>query len=597
MSVQRLFGALGVCLAMALTASCGDDDQTNTCDPVLQDCPEGQICQLQPDFTGVCEDIAICDPAAPDCAEGQVCQPQPDGSGICENIQACDLADPACPEGQICQRQGDGTGLCLAPLPCDPATADCPEGEVCIMQPYESFGCTPVCDPALADGCAAGLACDLMESDEYGCFVPVVITGNVFDLLEPGPIGGAHVAAANDTGAVVTDVAITDATGNYDLRVPATRDASGNVLFGIYTLRSAAADYLPFPHGVRPSLPVDVTGAAYDGARYVVSNPITDIGLIPLPLPDQGQGRIAGTVEAPSPGGTLVVAECAQSPCPTGFAALGGDYTIFNVPAGDYTVKGYKAGLQLVPVDLTMSSTEDATGIDLVESGDALGTISGSINIVNPGDGEFTSVVLVPESTFQQITATYVRGEVVPGLRDPVPPLPVSVSNSFTIVDVPAGDYVVLAAFENDFLVRDPDPNIAGTQIVHISITADSTEVDIVIGTSFKVTGALTMFGPGADGPEAVADASDLVFEWADDSSENRYVIQVFDAFGELIWTDENLPGVSGEAVVSIPYPPSAPALIPGMYYQWRAISHRASGPISHTEDLLGVFFIPAGVN
>jgi hypothetical protein len=51
---------------------------------------------------------------------------------------------------------------------------------------------------------------------------------------------------------------------------------------------------------------------------------------------------------------------------------------------------------------------------------------------------------------------------------------------------------------------------------------------------------------------------------------------------------------------VSIPYPPTAPELIPGMYYQWRAISHRdtgGSGPISHTEDLLGVFFIPTVVN
>jgi hypothetical protein len=205
------------------------------------------------------------------------------------------------------------------------------------------------------------------------------------------------------------------------------------------------------------------------------------------------------------------------------------------VPAGDYTVKGYKAGQQLVPVDLTMSGTEDASGVDLVESGDPLGTISGSINIVNPGDGELTSVVLMPESTFQQITPTFVRGEVVPGLRDPAPPLPVSVSGAFEIVDVPAGDYVVLAAFENDFLVRDPDPNIAGTQIVHVSIAAGSTAVDVVIGTSFKVTGALTMIGPGADGPEEVLDATGLVFEWADDSSEDRYVIQVFDAFGELV--------------------------------------------------------------
>ena len=49
--------------------------------------------------------------------------------------------------------------------------------------------------------------------------------------------------------------------------------------------------------------------------------------------------------------------------------------------------------------------------------------------------------------------------------------------------------------------------------------------------------------------------------------------------------------------------PSDAPALQPGMFYQWRAISFKdasgpnVAGPISATEDLLGVFFIPGSVN
>ncbi len=55
---------------------------------------------------------------------------------------------------------------------------------------------------------------------------------------------------------------------------------------------------------------------------------------------------------------------------------------------------------------------------------------------------------------------------------------------------------------------------------------------------------------------------------------------------------------MSGSPTVVVPYPTTAPALIPGMYYQWRAVSYRASGPISTTEDLPGVFFIiPNSVN
>jgi hypothetical protein len=347
---------------------------------------------------------------------------------------------------------------------------------------------------------------------------------------------------------------------------------------------------------------VDVTSAVYSDGRYVLSNPTTDIGLIPLPEDEQGNALISGTVEAELPGGTLVVAECAAGPCPTGFADLWGDYVIFNVADGDYTVRGYKAGLQLEPQAVTIANNQDATDVNLFPSSDPLGTISGTINIVNPGDGEFTSVVLVPESTFLQLTLTFVRGEVPPGLRDPAPPTPPDVTTQFSISGVPNGDYVVLAAFENDFLVRDPDPNIAGTQIVHISVPEQGTgEVNLTIETSFKVTGALTMIGPGAQGPEAVDDPANLVFEWVDDSSEDRYVIQVFDAFGNLIWSDENVPGVSGPPTVTVPYPPTAPSLIPGMYYQWRAVSHKDTGgdpgPISATEDLLGVFYVPGPVN
>ncbi|RMG98044.1 MAG: hypothetical protein D6705_07085 [Deltaproteobacteria bacterium] len=152
----------------------------------------------------------------------------------------------------------------------------------------------------------------------------------------------------------------------------------------------------------------------------------------------------------------------------------------------------------------------------------------------------------------------------------------------------PPGDYVVLAGFENDLLVRDPDPSIAGTQIVHISVDAGAT---VDLAESFKITGALTMVGPGADGPEAV-DPSNVVFSWADDSSEDYYTLAVYDAFGNEVWSVPDVPRVTGSATVDVAY--AGPALEPGMYYQWRAESWRDSGPISTTEDLLGVFYVPA---
>ena len=201
---------------------------------------------------------------------------------------------------------------------------------------------------------------------------------------------------------------------------------------------------------------------------------------------------------------------------------------------------------------------------------------------------------LIPESTFMQISDSFVRGEVPPGLRAPESGLAPDVTGAFTIEGVPEGQYVVLAGFENDFLVRDPDPGIAGTQIVHLEVPDPTDGVDITIDSSFKITGALVMIGPGAESPEAV-DASDLAFQWEDDSSEDFYTLVVYDAFGTEVWFVPDVPRVTGGDVVEGDY--TGPALTPGMFYQWRAESHRDTGPISTTEDLRGVFFVPGAVN
>jgi hypothetical protein len=168
----------------------------------------------------------------------------------------------------------------------------------------------------------------------------------------------------------------------------------------------------------------------------------------------------------------------------------------------------------------------------------------------------------------------------------------VNVDGDFTIEGVPAGTYVVLAAYENDLLVRDPDTNIGGTGFVHIEVTAG--EASFGIADSFKVTEALAIVSPGAMGPEAVDGSPTL--EWADDSSEDWYDVRVYDAFGVEVWNSLEIPGVSGSQTVTLEY---GGPLDPGMYYQFRVTSWRQPGngdpaPISSTEDLRGVFYLPA---
>ena len=455
------------------------------------------------------------------------------------------------------------------------------------------------CDPASEEGedaCAEGLSCEQLASGEGSvCGTPLQIRGMVIDALDDSAIEGAHVLALDNTSAPVSDVAVTDAEGMYVLSVPAPRNDDGTVADGVvYTLGASADDYQIYPGGVRPAFPVDASNIMTEGgdgdsetgaepAVDFVENASTTIALIPLA--DTSGRTISGSIVGGDGSGALIVAESGEN-SPYAIADLSGNYTVFNVPDSAGSLVGYRAGLAITPADIAAGS-DDLT-IDLNVGEDSLATVSGSINIVNPGDGTDTSVVLVPASVFSPV---FERGAVPFGLRAPEPGVAPNVGGAFEIADVPPGTYKVLAAFENDFLVRDPDEGIAGTEIVELVVAGQ----DVAVDTAFKVTGALNVLSPGAENPEVVSGTP--VFEWERDSSEDGYQLVVFDARGEVVWSRDDIPKATGSAPVSITY--EGPALEDGMYYQFRAWSYTdgTSGPVrkSATEDLRGVFVYSAG--
>ena len=592
--LRRHLGVLLAVSALAL-AGCGPDPEKagDECDPE-DGCPDGMVCE-----PGGEDHICYY-------TEGGSCS---GGTDYCLGDAVCTDGSCLVPPGGNCggdHCQGDAVctdGSCQLPAgsECDPTGEDyCLDDLVCEAN-AEGVGICGIgeggeCDPA-EPLCAGSLVCAELLAGGYACYQPVLLKGMVFDATTDAAIEGAHVLALDDLGTAVTDVAVTDVAGNYVLDMPVPRQADGAPSADLdFTLRASAADYQTFPGGLRTALPISTSeaGSAEDG--WNIDTTLTDIALIPLPTEEQGRASISGTVVADEgAAGVLVVAEDAGGSGVSAVSDLAGGYTIFNVPDGAHTVSGYAAGIQLVPVDVTVAGTP-LEGVDLVASGDALGSISGSVQLVNPGDGDATSVVLVVESTFSD---TFVRGEVPRGLRSPLSGAP-DVTGAFVIEDVPAGRYVVLAAFENDFLVRDPDPNISGTQIVTVEMTSPGT--DVTLDTSFKVTGALAVLSPGVDDPESVTTAPTLI--WEDDSSEDFYTVVVYDAYGNLVWCLSDLmacdggsiPSVSGGGDVSVPY---GGPMEPGMYYQFRATSWRSPGgnpgPISTTEDLRGVFYVDSG--
>jgi hypothetical protein len=481
---------------------------------------------------------------------------------------ACSLDDnEGCETGQVCVAGNDGAAVCA-----DCSTKNnegCGNGQVCLLDPKGAPAC--YCGLDTEAGCKNGTVCEEVEGGYPTCFPPVTMGGKVFDLATDKAIAGARVVARDANFAAVTGVAVTDAAGNYTLTVPAARNADGTIRDLEVFLRADASRYLTFPTAPRVALPIQVANATGDPPHLASS--ATDIGLIELEN-TEGLGTVSGKVLADVPVGTLVVAGGAQEAGggATGIADTDGSYTVFNVPAGSVAVRGYKLGLQLAEATAKVTADKETTGVNLASKGTAKAVVSGSINLVNPGDGSITSVILAVDETFVPQAA---RGEAPPGLR--IAP----VSNSFRLAGVPDGNYVVLAAFENDFLVRDPDTAIGGTNIVRIQVSG----ADVSMSESFKVTGSLDVVSPDAE--EVVSGTPRFV--WSDDSGEDHYEVRVFDAFGNKVWEDLAVPKVTGSSTVEVDY--GGPALERGLLYQFRAVSIKNGGtPISITEDLRGVF-------
>jgi hypothetical protein len=434
------------------------------------------------------------------------------------------------------------------------------------------------CDVSAQTGCGSDEVCEPVgTTEETICASPVVIEGTVFELLgvdQPG-IDDARVVTVDENGAAASAVAVSDVDGHYRVTVPVPRDADGRPLAAKVTLRADAAGFLSFPSGIRQAIPIDLTTAVEEDGAWRIDSTQTAIGLLPFPG-GGATGTLRGTAAVPEGRtGVLVVAEQGGVGRSV-IADVDGDYAIFNVPAGEHHVSAYAAGLVHTPVTVTLTAGQTATADLAADDTQATVAVSGNVTFVNPGSG-LTSVVLVVASTFDD---TLLRGDVPPGLRAPGPGVAPDVAGGFRIEAVPPGRYVVLAGFENDGFVRDPDTGIGGTEIVHIEVG----QVDLALDQSFKVTGAMELFGPGAEAPEALA--APPLLEWANDPSAKEYRVTVIDALGEITLETTVADG-SGDRQ-SLAY---TGAFEPGVFYQVRVVSVDGEGtPLSSTEDLRGVF-------
>lgn len=443
------------------------------------------------------------------------------------------------------------------------------------------------CDPTKVDACGGGQVCEQIQGGTTGCFAPVEVKGVVFDLAgttASDPIQGARVVPLDVNGAPLGSAATTGPSGAYTVRVPATRDAGGKPVSGV-TLRADAAGYATFPSGIRSAVPIVLDTATLANGVWTVtsaSTPLTDVGLVADP--SAGTARIHGAVAGVSRAGALVVATpagVADAAGRTGIADADGSYVLFNLPAGDWTVQAYAKGLSHAAKAVAgLGSGEDRL-VDLATRTGATAAVSGSVQRTGqrlPNPAVATSVILVVRSTFD---AGIDRGESPPGLVVTVP----ADQGTYTVTGVPDGEYVALAAFENDGYVRDVS-GIGGTDPVIVTVA------DGVVTTpqgNFKITGAVGLTGitpsSGAEGSATVVTSAAPTFAWGSYPSADTYEVTVFNWLGDAIWGPVTLPS----STTSVDF--AGPALQDAMTYQVRIAAFDTGGSqISRTEDLKGLF-------
>ncbi len=451
-------------------------------------------------------------------------------------------------------------------------------------------GCTPsgpqTCKLTDPTTCTNGLVCErVKDKGNPYCFQPLMLQGTVKVLGATTPISGAEVSAVDVNGVPAGAIAHSDSAGAWSLRVETERsDDKGTPIFRTVMLRAAAQDFQAFPSGVRNSLPIDTSTAKAqaEGKPLILANSLTDLALAALSDAEKGNKGVSGTVELATGQSALVVLEGARTySTPTDGA---GAFHLFNVAPGSYKAQAYSKGSNFTAVDVIAVAGSDTTGVALKKSTVSTATMTGSVSLVGGANGAGTSVVMAIESTFIEVLA---RGDLVSGLRAPETGGP-TLTGSYSISGIPDGKYVVLAAFENDGNVRDPDPNISGTQLAHVTVSNGVASVN----PSFKVTGAIETVSPGAsDTIEEIAGTP--TFTWKPYSSAKTYDLVVFSSSGVKVWGNPAVLDVKNAAGnIAVAYGGLVP-LKPGLIYQWRATAlGNAGNPISLTEDLKGLFLV-----
>jgi hypothetical protein len=346
---------------------------------------------------------------------------------------------------------------------------------------------------------------------------------------------------------------------------------------GNYYVRISAQNFKELPEGSVSPVPFSVSsGQTFSQTYYMNVLPGTF-------------GKIDGTVNPQLSGFLIVATSSGMNTEYHTYSGPDGYFVLFNVPFNTYNLDAIKSGYQ---------STNQPQVI--LASGSASATVEISVNQITGSTLTGKVTFLASQNAIVDISLLdKISYSVVNGLTTVI-----DSNRNYSINNIPAGEYVAWASYENDGYVMDPDWIFKNPGALYVSFAGDSSKE-----RDFSVTDAITIISPTNPPAEvipALADSIIPTFHWNAYPSTKEYIIEVRDINGNLVWGGFKANGEIQHTQIpkewtSVEFNFDGSALTPlqsGNIYQWRIYSDDDDAAnvqtlLSASEDLMGLFITP----
>ncbi|PMG75481.1 hypothetical protein BCU83_02960 [Vibrio breoganii] len=405
------------------------------------------------------------------------------------------------------------------------------------------------------------------DDDLYKTSIPILEEGvlgvQILD-IDGVEVDGARISIFDDNNVFVTS-AFTDSIG----------ERSFELQEGVYTIKVAAQGYIPSPVQGGIAIPVQING----GEATDRSIPLTFDPNAANTTYIQGNANIRGNL--------VVISDDANAY--STFTDSNGNYYLYNIPAGsNYKLTSYHTGYETDLLDVSLSVDTPILDKNInARQSSALPELTGSVTFLATKNGTVDITVTLPET-----------GDVIPGAVT-------YTSGTYTMNDLPKGQFKVWATYNNDGYVMDPDWIAKnGGEDSALGLVVNSSNLT----KNFSVTGAVELVSPTNSLDEVtpkVISTTTPTFEWKAYSSAQDYAVEVTDIDGNLVWGgvewsgDEAAPIATPKhgsigSVTSIKYNfdnnPETPSLEDGQLYKWSVTAiNTGNTAISTSENQVGI--------